>query len=296
MGQFVPPPGTVRPQPSSSGTGAASRSARQQEQMLAKLQPLLGRVMEPGERVLTAARACAPYGVLEFLTTGWIIVVVKRCVLVFTDRRILHVPTTRGYASRESVAEIRYGDIATMSFSLFGGVKLVYRDGRKETFSGIPRKELKVIRERISPLAGAGTMTPLAGRHHICPRCRVALQADRWECPGCGLEFKSRARAHRLSLLAPGGGYFYTRHPILGFVDAIVETYLLVFLLMAFALAFGGDTPEDTAAGWAMLVFAGIFLAIEKVITIYHADHYVREFLPVDMRFGRAPALAGAAP
>lgn len=299
MGQYVPPQGSSPSHPSQShpspaASGANPRFARQQEKVLAKLQPLLDRVLEQGEKVLVASRAVAPYTFVELMTTGWVVQIVKRAVLVFTDRRILHVPTTSGFASRESVAEIRYADIAELSFSSFLGsaVKLLYRNGKKEKFTAIARKELKAIREHVPALVGTGTMTPEAGRRHLCPRCKVALQAGRFDCPGCGLQFKSRQKAVRLSLLAPGGGYFYTRHPVMGVLDALVELYLIILLFIGVALAFTGETADDVAAGWMFIVLFGIILAIEKAITIYHAGHYVKEYLPVEMRIAAAPAMA----
>lgn len=297
MGQYAPPQGSSVSHPYAP-SGSDSRFARQQDKVLAKLQPLLGRVLEPGEKVLVATRAIAPYTFLELMTTGWIITIIKRSVLVFTDRRILHVPTTGSFASRESVAQIRYADVATMSVSSFLGraVKLVYRSGKTEKFTGLGRKELKAIRAQIPALVGTGTMTPEAARHHLCPRCRVALQAERYDCPGCGLEFKSKQRARRLSMLAPGGGYFYTRHPVLGIFDALVEVYLIAFVLMGFVLAFSATTPEDVAGGWMLVVVFGILLVIEKAITVYHATHYVKEYLPVEMRVAGAPAMAGGTP
>lgn len=294
MGQYAPPAGTGSFHAAPAPPAKDPRFARNQEKMLAKLQPLLARVMEPGETVLVATRAVAPYGVLEFLTTGWVVTIVKRCVVVFTDRRILHVPTTPGFNSRESVAQVRYADIQSLTFSSFfgRGVKLVYRNGKKETFSAMSRKEHKAIQELVPRLVGTGSMTTTAARHHLCPRCRAALQEERFDCPGCGLQFKTKAKALRLSLLAPGGGYFYTRHPVMGVLDALVELYLIIFLFVGVALAITGETADDVAAGWVFVVLFGILLAIEKAITIYHAGHYVKEYLPVEMRIAAAPAMA----
>jgi disulfide bond formation protein DsbB len=58
-------------------------------------------------------------------------------------------------------------------------------------------------------------------------------------------------------------------------MDAMAETVLLVVVVVAL-LGFNTD-PEAPS----MLLFGGALLAIEKLVSIFHAHHYVKELLPV---------------
>src|SRR5690606_24170013 len=94
-------------------------------------------------------------------------------------------------------------------------------------------------------------------------------------CPSCRLAFKDSATARKLSFLLPGGGYFYTGHPFLGLGDLVVELALLWLVVGEVAgIAEGRPGAEIGAA-----IFGGALL-IEKLITVYHAQRYVAEFIP----------------
>jgi hypothetical protein len=41
------------------------------------------------------------------------------------------------------------------------------------------------------------------------------------------------------------------------------------------------DSPEK-AEGLFQFIFFGIILVLEKLYSVYHAKHYVKEFIPVD--------------
>ncbi|MET0586189.1 MAG: hypothetical protein ABW099_15020 [Candidatus Binatia bacterium] len=53
-------------------------------------------------------------------------------------------------------------------------------------------------------------------------------------------------------------------------------------------LFFGGLidvlTGERGSEGWALVAILGAALFIEKAQTLYHAKHYVNEYIPVDKK------------
>jgi hypothetical protein len=79
------------------------------------------------------------------------------------------------------------------------------------------------------------------------------------------LEFKNVTQAIRSSILFPGGGYFYTRHSILGISDAIVETILSIALIVSLIDASKGTEPWSTV--------------------MLHTKHFVSEYIPVNKDF-----------
>jgi hypothetical protein len=79
-------------------------------------------------------------------------------------------------------------------------------------------------------------------------------------------------------VLLPGGGYFYTNHPVMGTVDALVESYFLIGVLAAVILGLLGDAQALPPA----VLFAAI-LVLEKLITIYHSNSFLAEYIPQDL-------------
>ena len=252
-----------------------------QTKLLAIATPVLQPILEPDEEVLWVAEAITPYSPLELLTTGWIITTLKRCLLVVTRRRVLHLPVTASQRAKGSVAEIRYGDVQSLEVTGLLGKKLVatYRDGKKESFAIVRREAAAKLAALLSQIDRGASPSAQTGRHFLCPRCAQRLQAGVYQCPACGQAFKDRRRAVFWSLVAPGGGYFYTGHPVLGLMDAGVETILLLLVIVGIVGGLGGLGGE--ADGWTSVAVFGVVLAIEKLLTIYHANHYVAEFLPV---------------
>src|SRR6185295_19680606 len=118
-------------------------TTKRQLKVLRDVAPLLKQVLKPDEEIWLAVRATSPMFWFEQLTTGWIIYYLKRCVLVFTNKRVLHVPTTLNFKPKSSVAQILYGDLEEAKVSGFMGrvLKLTYKTGKKETFSYIESAE-----------------------------------------------------------------------------------------------------------------------------------------------------------
>jgi hypothetical protein len=251
---------------------------------LSKVAPALRRLLRPGETVLFTAPACSPFSTLEQLTTGWVIFYLKRCQLVITDQRILELPVGRDMRARGSACEIEHGAIsdARVTSFLSRRLRLTYRDGRHDDFQQVDAKMAPKLKAVLPPLlARAMGTAATSGRQRLCPRCSARLrEPDR--CPHCFLEFKTREKATRHALLFPGGGYFYTGHPLLGAADALAEMVLLVLVLTSLAGVLSGSASPDDTVG---LVMFGLMLVLEKVVSVYHARHYVKEFLPAEADF-----------
>jgi len=240
------------------------------QRKLAEKVTFLKDFLEDGEQLLAITTAVSPTSLIEQMTTGFVFVYIKRCMLVFTDRRVFHIPTTTGFAYRESVAEIRYGDLESIE-QKGSRLKVAYKNGAKELFLYVRRSERKKIRALLQVGNRLASPAATGNRTHLCPKCTHVLEVDRFDCPGCGKEFKNRTKARDLSLWLPGGGYFYTGHPFLGVMDAMIE--LLLLIIVAVSLINGE---------WAVAGIFGVLLAIEKAITVHHANHFVKEYLAVE--------------
>ncbi len=262
----------------------SKRAMKRQLKTLKPLVPLLRQFLEPEEGILLAIRGCSPLTTLEMLGTGWVIYYGKRCVLVVTNKRILHIPTRINFLPKKSVAQVYYGDVARAKFRAFLGrvFTLKYKSGKEEKFYGLPPREFKKLKAVLGVFPKEAPISEARERHHLCPKCMGPLPKETYACPACRLEFKSQRQAIRRSLLLPGGGYFYTGHPVLGVICALVETSLLFGIIVSLAEILAGQ-PE--AKEWVRVIFLAVLLALEKLLSIHHAKKYVEEYIPADEDF-----------
>lgn len=267
------------------------RQEKRSLKALAKLSPLLRRVLESDEQVLYVTQGSSPYSTLEYLTTGKFIRLVKFSILLVTDRRLLHLPAKSLFKPKGAVAEVRFADLArARRHGILGTLELEYRSGKKEKFKGVPLGQIDKLVSLLDERAGQGTPSPNAMRRALCPRCTTAQTPDVFTCPSCQFEFKSKSTAMLLSLLVPGGGYFYVGQKMLGFFDALFESVLILLVAVSASDAIGGD-PDALSAAIAF----GVVLAFEKAVTIYHANHAVKDFLPRRLKDLSAPAVSQTA-
>ena len=249
------------------------RIEKRQTKLLKKI-PSIGKFLKDDERILLITTGCSPVSILEQLLTGWILVYTKRALFVFTNRRIFHIPTKYNYSYRNSIAQIVYGDCKSMR--LKGRTLVVeYKDGKKEKFFYIGRSERKKIRVLVASTSLEGDPSKSKKRRHLCPRCTEELEADKYVCAKCRLEFTDKDEGKRISLIYPGGGYFYTGHVFLGIGDAVTESLLLAMVIMSLINAVKGVEGSGVA-----LVTFGVMLIIEKAITVYHSNHFIKEYIP----------------
>jgi hypothetical protein len=239
----------------------------------------LGKFLDADEKIVLVTTGCSPFTMFEQLTVGvGLVVLLKRALFVFTNNRLLHIPTTWSFRYRGSIAQVLYQDCQRLHVK---GSRLIaeYHSGRKEKFLYLPRRDRKVIKRCHFSTSESDRRSENPQRNHLCPNCTEVLRSDTVTCPTCSLEFKSKAKARRYSVLIPGGGYFYTRHPFMGICDAMAESYLLVLTVLALGFGLLGDAK-------AMAVFP-MFLAaltVEKLVTIYHANSFLAEFIPEDLK------------
>lgn len=255
--------------------GIEKKGIKKRQLKLLKQVDFLSRFLKPGEEVYLVTTACSPVSVLEQLTIGAISQYIKRALLVFTNRRIFHIPATASYHFRHSIAQIRYNDCRKVTMG-WRTLKFEYKNGKRERFPSIHAKERNKISALVQKLDTRAEPGRYRQRYHLCPSCSKSLLAGRFSCPRCRLEFKSRTWASILSLVIPGGGYFFTGHWLLGVMAFTVESILLI-------LAVTGFTGAHVVAGQQNLdpmIIPGM-LIVWKSIAVYHAGRFVDEFIPV---------------
>ena len=230
--------------------------------------------LHENETILCVTTGCSPASIIEQFLTGWIIYYLKRSLFIFTNERVFHIPTKHDFSYRNSIAQILYADCQSIAIK---GRNLAaeYKSGKNEKFFYLA--ENKKIKSLLQEMPLVGQTSPTLERTHLCPRCTNTLIKDQYICPNCSLDFKNKEQTKRISLIYPGGGYFYTGHPLLGVADALTETYLTMLVLFGLIAAISG-----AAGGIFTFVFIGAILALEKAMTVYHSNHFIKEYIPKD--------------
>ena len=138
------------------------RIEKRQRKLIIKL-PFLKPFLKRGEQILLITTGYSPLGSLAQYVTGFVFVYLKRSLFVFTNHRILHVPTTPSYKYKGAVSQIPYS--GCQSIALKGGTLVAeYGNfGKVETFKGIPVAERKKIRALLEKVPKSGTKGDTAG-------------------------------------------------------------------------------------------------------------------------------------
>jgi hypothetical protein len=246
--------------------------------------PFLKPFLKKGEKILLVSTGYSPITSLAQYATGFIFVYLKRSLFVFTNHRIFHVPATPNYQFKDTIAQIYYD--GCRSISMKGGTLVVEyaKFGQMEKFKAIAFSERKKIKALLKAKPISGTKTRLGERFHLCPRCTHPLSTGKYVCESCQLKFKNKIIAYIIA-------YFYTRHYLIGLLNAIVEIFLLAYI--AVTLQDVLNKVEDSMKYLA--VMGAVYLAV-KTISVIHSTHFIEEFIPRKKQIQADPAAAKPRP
>ena len=251
------------------------RIEKRQRKLFVKLGPLKP-FLKRNEHKLLVTTGYAPLSSLGNYLTGFAFSYLKRSLFVFTNLRIIHVPTTASYKYKNSLAQIAYAGCQSITLKR-GTLVVQYTKLRRiEKFKAIAVQERKKIRALLKKsIPTSGTKGHLAGRMHLCPRCGHRLVENKFACAKCQLDFKGRFTGALLAILFPGGGYFYVRQYLIGAITAVLEVFLLIY--SAFLIR---DFHNQVPVNIIYLVAVPLLCLYVKITAIIHSNHFIAEFIP----------------
>ncbi len=251
------------------------RIEKRQRKLFVKLGPIKP-FLRRNEHIILVTTGYAPLNAMGQYLTGFAFSYLKRSLFVFTNQRIIHIPTTTSYKYKDSLAQMAYAGCQSISLKRGTLVVQYANTGPVEKFKAIAAQERKKIRALLKksiPLSG--TKAQLAGRIHICPQCARRLIENKYECANCKLNFKSRLMAAFLAIVIPGGGYFYVRQFLLGALAAVLEIFLLVWSLLLLQ-DFSNQMPVSMIY---LTAIPALYLYL-KITAVIHSTHFIADFIP----------------
>jgi hypothetical protein len=147
--------------------------------------------------------------------------------------------------------------------------------GKKEKFIGIAGKEKSKIKQLLKTIHLEAKKGEAPKRIHLCPRCTNELSKDNYVCESCKLKFKTNVVAIIVSIIFPGGGYFFTRQYFLGIITFLIEIVLFIYLAKSLFNTLNGSENEI----FSVVIYAFAIL-FEKAISILHSLDFIKEFIP----------------
>lgn len=231
--------------------------------------------LHPQECIRCLTTGYSPIRIVEQALTGPAFLFFKRAIFVFTDQRILHVRTSFSRKTRHSVSQILYEDCSAI---LMKGRSLIvcYKGGKQEVFNYIGLREKKKIKSLLDELQlKPKDPAVFSSRVALCPSCASVLKKRNSQCEACKLKFKSSRAAMWLSLVLPGGGYFYCNHTLLGTAVAVVEVAAIGLLIFQWL-----DYRNGLALQWGLLLLAAGVLILEKTVATFHSVQMTQDNIP----------------
>jgi len=254
------------------------RAEKRQRKLFVKI-AFLKPFLKKGEHVLLVTTGYSPLNSLAQYLTGFVFVYLKRSLFVFTNYRIFHIPATSNYKYKNSIAQVAYA--GCQSIVLKGGTLIVQygRAGNKKNdkfkaIAGSERRKIRLLLKKKIP--HSSIKEQLSARMHLCPRCTHVVTEGMKKCGKCQLQFKSKQVAALSALLIPGGGYFYIRQYLLGFLHALLEIVLAVLIGYLF-IGMPDQMPLEPVH--RALIPVLLYLKFGAVI---HSSHLIEEFIPKD--------------
>jgi hypothetical protein len=255
------------------------RIEKQQRKLLVKT-TFVKFFLRPDERILCLTAGYSPVSILEQILTGPAFLFFKRALFIFTDKRILHIPTRFDKSPRSAISQISYDDCSAI-YLKGRSLAVAYKNNKQENFHYLGSKERKKISALLEGIAPRLKETGLhRQRVYLCPSCTNILNARESFCPTCKMAFKSSLNAKLRSLLIPGGGYLYNYYMLPGVAAGLLETALLACLAYRLASLNAGMPPD-----FGMIALLLGLLVAEKFITTFHAQHLIEDFIPEEKNF-----------
>jgi hypothetical protein len=219
---------------------------------LRKLDGAIRPMLQDGERVVFLSWGSFSTWLGMFFG-GAVHQLINHRAMVLTDRRVLLIQVSAWGRPMFVRAQIEYGTVSRVKNTLFGTLRIRFREGGSETVFGVPRADRKALAAALTRTTELTPAAPDEGVQDLCPHCHERVREDAPRCPGCLGTFKSPRNAALLSLVFPGMGDLYLGYRLFSAMEIVGA---LSLWLVTLALALDPATPPTV-----VFVLAGMLAA-----------------------------------
>ena len=241
----------------------------------------LGRFLDAEEKILLATTGCSPFTALEQMTIGaaWV-VVLKRCRLRIHEQAVVPYPHhDERQVSRIHRADPVRGLSAAPRERLVAGRRVPQRQEGE-----IPATSPAAIARSSRGLRSRRTRRTIPARtrsrNHLCPHCATGPAGRSGHMPLVRPGIQEQGKGPEVLPAHPGRRVFLYRPPV-------HWGRRRHHRVLPPAFDVGVSRRQDFSAilrhGLSPSCFA-VVLAFEKLITIYHSNSFLAEFIPMDLK------------
>ena len=196
----------------------------------------ISKFLKNDERILLGVSGYLPMEIFERLYSGIIdILLYKKCILLFTNKRIFCIHVKVNYFYKNIIQEILYEDIKDFEFKK-GKIFIQYKNLEKDIFRVNRNLSEEIINKiKIKEYIKNHNKENFSnGLHYICPRCGNGLVKRIYNCAKCNLEFVNKEKMIKYSIFLIGIIYLINKNFINYLIFIIVTVVELVVLFSAF--------------------------------------------------------------
>jgi len=252
----------------------STEAKHEQVLYLERVAPVLEPVVEPGETILFISSGSPPFTIADFLTPLRVLLLMKPCLYVFTNFRVIQVPLSVTGVPRPSLFAIRWADVAGYTFAggfTFGSfinfrLRCFTPRGARIDLARLPFTTVQKLTPMLKRVAGSGTPSAREGLHALCPACGGEAPVSVAWCRACRAGFRNRASAPLLALLVSGGGYAACGYWGMAIAMFGYETGLVLSAIVG-----------SSIGSLRMTLSSCAFFLLQKVSAVAHARELSRE-------------------
>lgn len=229
--------------PKTAGLGTGG-DIKRRVQMLQSVEPRLGFLLFPGERIEFVTRGALNSLVEQYFMGLWSIMV-NRTLFLFTNMRLILLNCDGKGRAKTLMWQIPYDRMRKYGSGTFSAaVKIKTVGGQAFTFIQVPSKDRKRLKEymiaRLAHTQQQGLPFPShADRDPLCCQCATPLPKAAPACHECGDQMMNPTTPALLSLMLPGLGHLYMGHRMMSMIEMFWFAILVANMVLLVAKAGG---------------------------------------------------------
>ncbi len=259
--------------PKLTGWGAKG-DLKTKHKLIQQVEPLLRRLLRPGEEVLYVAKGVQTKFSEQYFLGYWA-TLINQTVFVLTNLRLIMLHSDTKGRPRHTYWLIYYNQIKKFKAGWTGQVALDLVDGTQLRFSGFrgtDRKQMPALFESALATYQQLGFNPQStqSRENLCSHCLDVVPKAHYACGQCGQQFWKPSELALRSLIFPSWGDFLMGHTLVAVMEMLGYgfSWLILLVLIAAALA---DPGEALIVAVVFVFFLIVEHAVDAGLTYFIA-------------------------